>query len=131
MNGDFPIGRYSTNTINEAFLRADKTKRVLLLENTDPYFSFEIEGFDTVDNKVFLDILSHIEAFDNKVQSFCETNYQSTKLTIANYIVSISWIIVKPNEVVIGYWGDSVNIELRAIFTRESHAWEVRDIYFQ
>lgn len=73
----------------------------------------------------------HIKEIDNTVQKFCKNSFEQGKFDIRNYMVSLAWITFEIDKVVMGYWGEFVNIELRAIFSIKNGMWEKIDIYYQ
>lgn len=131
MKQDFPLGRYPANIIMNTYQKADKTKQVFLLKNIAYNFEIEIEKSDGIEETFLLEVLSQVEDFDNTVQKFCMNNYQPERQNANNYKVGISWISIEEDRVEIGYWGEYVNIELRAVFAKKNGNWETIDIYYQ
>ena len=75
--------------------------------------------------------LLYIRQADNTVQEFCKDSCQHGKFDIKNYMVSFQWLTFEAEKVVMGYWGEFVNVELRAIFSIINGVWEKTDIYYQ
>ncbi|SHJ93524.1 hypothetical protein SAMN02745163_02868 [Clostridium cavendishii DSM 21758] len=125
------MNRYPEDIILEIWEAADKTQETVLIDCNELDFSIEIDGHENVSNDVVASFLLHIKEIDNMVQEFCNNSFQKGKFDIRNYIVSLEWITFESDKVVMGYWGEFVNIELRAIFSIKNGMWEKIDIYYQ
>jgi hypothetical protein len=125
------MNRYPENTIIEAWEKADKTQKTILITSCELDFSIEIDGYENTSNDIVVSFLLYIREADNIVQEFCKNSFQHGKFDIRNYIVSLEWITFETDKVVVGYWGEFVNIELRAIFLMKNGVWEKTDIYYQ
>ncbi|WBW95245.1 hypothetical protein [Oceanirhabdus sp. W0125-5] len=125
------MNRYPENIILEAWEKADKTQKIVLIDSCELDFSIEIEGYENTSDDVVVSFLMLIREIDNIVQEFCKTSFQQGKFDIRNYMVSLEWIDFETDKVVMGYWGEFVNIELRAIFSMKNGVWEKSDIYYQ
>jgi len=125
------MNRYPENIILEAWEKADKTQKIVLIDSCELDFSIEIDGYENMSNYVVVSFLLHIREVDNIVQEFCKNSFQHGKFDIRNYMVSLAWITFETDKVVMGYWGEFVNIELRAIFSIKDGVWEKIDIYYQ
>lgn len=125
------MNRYPEKIILEAWEKADKTEKTVLIDCRELDFSIEIDGHENTSSDVVASFLLHIKKNDNIVQEFCKNSFQHGKFDIRNYMVSLEWLTFESDKVVMGYWGEFVNIELRAIFSIENGIWEKRDIYYQ
>lgn len=128
---EIKMNRYPENIILGAWEKADKTKNTILIDSCELDFSIEIERYENTTNDVVVSFLLHIGEVDNIVQEFCKNSFQHGKFDIRNYMVSLEWVTFETDKVVIGYWGEFVNIELRAIFSMKNGIWEQMDIYYQ
>lgn len=128
---DFPLGRYPMAVLLDVFSKVNKSEKTLLLENEEPWFEIEISGMESASDNDVLDVISHIEEFDNEVQHFCEANHHHGKQDIMYYVVGLQWIKIELNEITLGYWGECCNIELRAKFAKIDSEWKSTDIYYQ
>lgn len=122
--------RFPENIILEAWEKADKTQKTVLVDSCELDFSIEIDGYKNTSNDVVVSFLLHIREADNIVQEFCKNSFEHGKFDIRNYMVSLEWIDFETDKVVMGYWGEFVNIELRAIFSMKNGVWEKLDIYW-
>lgn len=125
------MNRYPENIILEAWEKADKTQKIVLIDSCELDCSIEIEGYENTSDDVVVSFLLLIREIDNIVQEFCNNSFQQGKFDIRNYMVSLEWIAFETDKVVMGYWGEFVNIELRAIFSMKNGVWEKIDIYYQ
>jgi hypothetical protein len=125
------MNRYSKNIILEAWEKADKVQKTVTLDSSKLDFSIEIDGYENVSHDVIVSFLLYIKDADNIVQEFCRNSFQHGKADIRNYMVYLVWVTFEGDRVVMGYWGEFVNIELRAIFSISNGVWEKVDIYYQ
>jgi hypothetical protein len=125
------INRYPESIILEAWEKTDKTQKTILIESSELHFSIEIDGCENTNNDVVGSFLLYIREADNMVQEFCQKCFDGGKYDIRNYIVSLEWITFETDKVVMGYWGEYVNIELRAVFSVKNGVWEKVDIHYQ
>ncbi|WP_160679903.1 hypothetical protein [Clostridium sp. C8-1-8] len=128
---EIKLNRYPEDIIVEAWEREDKTQSTVTLDSTELDFSIEVDGHENISNDIVVSFLRYIKEADNIVQKFCESTFEQGKFDIRNYMVSLSWITFEKDKVVMGYWGEFVNIELRAIFSIKDGVWEKLDIYYQ
>ena len=127
----FKYNRYSSKYILNLWENADKESNIVTIESESEDFSIDIDGHKSIDSNLVIDFLSNIKEFDNTVQKFTHDTYIKGNYEIRNYIVSLEWISFKKNEVMLGYWGEFVNIELRAIFNLKDGIWKNINIYYQ
>lgn len=125
------INRYSENIILEAWEKANKAQKTVNIDSSELDFSIEIDGHENVSNDVIESFLLYIKDADNIVQEFCNNSFQHGKADIRNYMVYLVWVTFEHDRVVMGYWGEFVNIELRAIFSISNGVWEKVDMYCQ
>jgi putative Mn2+ efflux pump MntP len=125
------MNQYPENIILEKWEKADKTQKTVLIDSSELDLSIEIDGYENTSNDVVVSFLLNIREVDNIVQKFCKNSFQQGKFDIRNYMVSLEWVTFDTDKVVMGYWGEFVNIELRAIFLMKNGIWEKRDIYYQ
>lgn len=128
---EIKMNRYPEKIILEAWEKADKEQRTVVIDSSELDFSIEIEGHENASTDAIVSFLMNIREADNIVQEFCKDSSQHSKFDIRNYIVSLEWINFETDRVIMGYWGEFVNIELRAIFLIKSGIWEKVDIYYQ
>ena len=128
---EIKMNRYAENIISEAWEKADKTQKTVIINSCELDFSIEIDGHENTSNDVVVSFLLNIREVDNIVQEFCKNSFQHSEFDIRNYMVSLEWITFETDKVVMGYWGEFVNIELRAIFSMINGIWEKIDIYYQ
>ncbi|MZK51429.1 MULTISPECIES: hypothetical protein [Clostridium] len=128
---EIKMNRYPEKIISEAWEKADKTQKTVLINSCELDFSIEIDGRENTSNDIVVSFLLNIREVDNIVQEFCKNSFQHGKFDIRNYMVSLEWITFETDKVVMGYWGEFVNIELRAIFSIKNGVWEKIDIYYQ
>ncbi|QAA32272.1 hypothetical protein [Clostridium manihotivorum] len=128
---EIKMNRYPEDIIVEAWQKADKTQETVEINSSELDFSVEIDGHENISNDMVVSFLMYIEEADNIVQEFCKNTFEQGKFDIRNYMVSLSWITFEKDKVVMGYWGDFVNIELRALFSMKNGVWEKIEIYYQ
>lgn len=46
-------------------------------------------------------------------------------------MVTLEWISIHENSITMGYWGEHVNVELRAVIKYENGMWKQKEIYYQ
>jgi glycosylphosphatidylinositol transamidase (GPIT) subunit GPI8 len=121
----FELNKYTSEQFLNEWEIANKTKGIV--EISDVEIEFDQETSEALIQKFFL----QINDIDNEVQKFCKENYERSTYNIKNYIVDLAWIKIKNNTITLGYWGEYVNIELRAICKFENLIWKIVDIYYQ
>lgn len=122
---EFVLNRYDSRTYCKLWNMADKTQKVILVGE------IELEGYQEKFDLIITRFWSQVTEIDNNIQCFCREAFEKGTYDIDNYIVSLQWVSVGENKVTMGYWGDYVNIELRAVCIYESVQWEISDIYYQ
>ncbi len=127
----FNFNRFSVNEILAEWKKVDKSKDVVVLKSVKSDWSIEVDGIQSISHLSFENFLSKLDVFDNAVQTFCKETYEKSNYSIENYMVTLQWISVLENSITMGYWGDYVNIELRAIIECENEIWKQKEIYYQ
>ncbi|MBP3459618.1 MAG: hypothetical protein J6K58_10445 [Lachnospiraceae bacterium] len=122
---EFVLNRYDSRTYCKLWNMADKTQKVILVGE------IELEGYQEKFDLMITRFWSQITEIDNNIQCFCREAFEKGTYDIDNYIVSLQWVSVGENKVTMGYWGDHVNIELRAVCVYKNMQWEISDIYYQ
>lgn len=127
----FNFNRFSVNDVKAEWEKADKSKDVVVLESDKSDWSVEVDGIQSISHQVFETFLFKLDEFDNEVQLFCKEAYEKINYGIENYLVTLEWISVLENSITMGYWGDHVNVELRAVIKYENGMWKQKEIYYQ
>lgn len=130
---EFMKNRYSSQCILDEWENADKTNRVIVLEVENPYLELEISGVQDDNISLCKEFLARITEFDNAVQERCKKAYyeKRNKVDIKQYMVALQWLSIKDNEVIMGYWGEYVNIELRVKVKYIEDEWKIIEMYYQ
>ena len=124
--------RYPANILIPLWEQADRSKTNISLESNNPFFSIDITGIEKIDCVNLVQVLSYIDDFDAIVQDFCKESYDASSFDMKNYMVVLAWISIESEcKIIMGYWGEYVNIELRAVFERKENLWKKVDLYFQ
>lgn len=127
----FNFNRFSVNEILTEWVKADKSKDLIVLESVHSDWSIEVDGIRNLSEHVFENFLSRIDEFDHKVQLYCKEAYEKGNYKIENYLVTLEWISVQENSITMGYWGDHVNVELRSNIEYENGSWKQTEIFYQ
>lgn len=122
---DFELNKYTSEQFLNEWKIANKTKGIVEINDVEIYFDKEIP--EALIQEFFL----QINDINNEVQKFCKEIYEKSTYNIKNYIVDLAWIKIKNSTITLGYWGEYVNIELRAVCKFENAIWKVIDIYYQ
>ena len=124
--------------------RYDKDELLAALDNAQTCVNsliigdIEISG-NIADAEWVREDVARISEFDREVQSFCSKacaehcrNVKSCQLSeeVKPYQVELSWLSLDENSVTVGYWGECVNIELRAVFALNDGEWKMTEIYY-
>ena len=126
----FKRNRYIKDEILTAFEKLEAIDKIFYLDISKDDI-VEIHLDEEVTRDLLVEIISKIQEFDNYVQDFCELNSVRGSFSYANYMVLLSWMKIEQNKVIMGYWGERVNIELRTIFVKNELVWENKEIYYQ
>ncbi|MCI8422842.1 MAG: hypothetical protein HFF50_04810 [Lawsonibacter sp.] len=99
----------------------------------------ELHGRNTVEPERLVRALDRLGALDNQVQQFCREAYTSAcarlsakiPIRLMDYVVLLSWAeFQEDGEFLLAYWGEYVNIELRALFAWENGDWQMREAFY-
>ncbi|MHC1747306.1 MAG: hypothetical protein AB9856_02825 [Cellulosilyticaceae bacterium] len=121
----FQFNRYKSEHFLGEWEIIDKSGNVITINGV------EIEGVQQETELLMQKFILQITDTDNEIQMFCKKNFENGKFAIQNYIVALEWISMEHNFIEMGYWGEYVNIELRAICKFENDKWKLEDIYYQ
>lgn len=127
----FHFNRFTVNEVLTEWEKADKSKEVIVLESANSDWSLEVDGIQSISHQIFETFLSKLDEFDNEVQLFCKEVYEKSNHGIENYMVTLEWISVQEDSITMGYWGEHVNVELRAVIEYENGMWKQKEIYYQ
>ncbi|GIP53743.1 hypothetical protein [Paenibacillus vini] len=125
------FNRFSINEVLAEWEKADKSKEVIVLESATSDWSIEVDGIQSISHQIFETFLSKLDDFDNEVQLFCKETYEKSNYGIEKYMVTLEWISILENSITMGYWGEHVNVELRAVIEYENGMWKQKEIYYQ
>ena len=126
----FKRNRYVKEDMLVEFEKIETINKIFYLDISQND-NLEIHVHEEINRDFIKEVISEIPTFDNYVQDFCESNSKMSKFAPGNYRVSLAWISIEQNKVVMGYWGEFVNIELRSMFVKNNSVWENDDIYWQ
>ena len=122
VSGYFEENRYDVNSFFDAWIRADKSKKVIVVND------IEVEQYDPeYENRmeIFWKKLSDI---DNRVLQYCREECEKSDFDEKNFVVDLNWVLMEGDNIELGYVGRFVNIELRA--TLNDHL-DIIEIYYQ
>jgi hypothetical protein len=116
----FKRDRYNKEVILEAFEKIETINKIFDLDiSSDNSVEIHLDE-EEMSIDLIKEIISEIPAFDNYVQDFCELIAERSSYGTRNYMVALAWMKIEQNKVLMGYWGEYVNIELRAIFVKNN-----------
>lgn len=104
-----------------------KIKAMEIVPNiiTDEETNIEIYNGNKILKDKLIDILRNFNTLDNLVQDECENEYRKNQFAVYNYQFSPTWIDVSSSEVIVGYWGTTVNSDFEQKFTNINGKWEL------
>lgn len=127
----FKRNRYKKEEILDVFEKIETIDKTINLDITsDETLEMHVDEKQAITRDLIKEILAEIPIFDNYIQDFCELNYNKSSYSAKNYMVSLAWISIEQEKVIMRYWGEYVNIELEAIFIKKNLKWENKDIYY-
>gem|GEM_PF-6353669 len=116
----FKRNRYKKEEILDVFEKIETIDKTINLDITsDETLEMHVDEKQAITRELIKEILAEIPIFDNYIQDFCELNYSKSSYSAKNYMVSLAWISIEQEKVIMRYWGEYVNIELEAIFIKK------------
>lgn len=121
----FQFNRYRPEYFLMEWDAADKLKNTITINH------IEVDGIRTTGELPIQKFFEQINEIDNEVQTFCKDIYEHNKFSIDACLVALQWVNIADDIITLGYWGECVNIELRASCEYANEKWQLTEVHYQ
>lgn len=136
MHPAFPRDRYSPESFEQAleaaprYEKGDRIISTLEVNGQEVDLEFPIASGDgsSHPNCCISAVIQQIHKLDNLVQDSCEREWKSSRFGPENFELYLAYLVLKEDQLVLGYYGSKVNTEWDAKFKWSGCEWSPENL---